>query len=72
MYTNIQTDLCYLHGGIEKHLDGSMTIFGTYNHKLTGATLYKKRFYDSTVKEARDIARADLNNLHYINKEIIL
>jgi hypothetical protein len=71
MYTNIQTDLCYLHGGIEKHHDGSMTIYGTYNDKITGATRYKKRFYDYTIKQARDIARADLKNLHYDNKEII-
>ena len=64
---NYQTDLCYIHAGMEKHHDGSFTVFGTYNDKTTGATRYKKRFYDYTIKQARDIVKADLKNLHFIN-----
>jgi hypothetical protein len=52
---------------MEKHHDGSFTVFGTYNDKTTGATRYKKRFYDYTIKQARDIVKADLKNLHFIN-----
>lgn len=53
-----------LSGGVEKHHDGSFTIFGTYYNKAIGSeVLYHKRFYYYNIKDARQIARQDLINL---------
>ena len=53
-----------LSGGVEKHHDGSFTIFGSYYNKAIGSEcLYHKRFYEYDIKQARQIARQDLINL---------
>lgn len=53
-----------LSGGVEKHHDGSFTIFGSYYDKAIGSeVLYHKRFYHYDIKDARQIARQDLINL---------
>ena len=53
-----------LSGGVEKHHDGSFTIYGSYYHKAIGSeVLYHKRFYEYDIKQARQIARQDLINL---------
>jgi len=41
----------YLHGGVEKHYDGSFTIFGTIE-ALTDE-LFKIRYYDCSFVAAR-------------------
>jgi hypothetical protein len=53
-----------LSGGVEKHYDGSFTIFGTYYNKAIGSeVLYHKRFYEYDMRQARQIAKNDLINL---------
>jgi hypothetical protein len=53
-----------LSGGVERHHDGSFTIFGSYYNKAIGSeVLYHKRFYYYNIKDARQIARQDLINL---------
>jgi hypothetical protein len=53
-----------LSGGVEKHHDGSFTIYGSYYHKAIGSeVLYHKRFYQYDIRQARQIAKNDLINL---------
>jgi len=43
----------YLHGGVEKHTDGSFTICGTI--EAINDELFKIRYYDYSFKEARKL-----------------
>ena len=53
-----------LSGGVEKHHDGSFTIFGSYYNKSIGSEcLYHKRFYNYDMRQARQIAKNELINL---------
>ena len=40
----------YRHGGVEKHHDGSFTIYGTIENPEP--TLFKQRYYDYTIESA--------------------
>jgi hypothetical protein len=55
-----------LTGGMERHHDGSFTVYGSYTNKQ-GQFLYHKRFYDYSIKDARAIARAEIKQLSTIN-----
>lgn len=53
-----------LHGGIEKHTDGSFTIYGSYYDYAIGSdVLYHKRFYYFDISEARKITKEQLRKL---------
>jgi hypothetical protein len=54
----------HLHGGVEKHSDGSFTIYGSYyDYSIGSDVLYHKRFYDFDISEARKITKEQLRKL---------
>lgn len=54
----------YLHGGIEKHHDGSFTIYGTYyDYQIGSDVLYHKRYYYYSVSEAIKLAKNEIKQL---------
>jgi hypothetical protein len=48
----------YVHAGVEKHCDGSFTIFGTIESCVD--ITYKIRYYDYSFKEALKNFKQDL------------
>ena len=53
----------YLHGGVEKHYDGSFTIYGTI--EAITEELFKIRYYDYSFKEARKLFKEAIKKRSY-------
>jgi hypothetical protein len=55
----------YRSGGVEKHSDGSFTLFGYIENKKTGEDVagYKMRYMGYSLKEAKEMFKSNLEFL---------
>ena len=55
----------YRSGGVEKHSDGSFTLFGYIENKKTGEDVagYKMRYIGYSLKNAKEMFKSDLEFL---------
>lgn len=54
--TGINGSYANLHGGVEKHHDGSFTMYATIQNNV----LFHKRYFDYTIAEARKLFKESL------------
>jgi hypothetical protein len=60
----------YLSGGIEKHTDGSFTIYGYIENKNGDeVAMHKIRYFDYPISDARKMFKIDLNDLRTLLEE---
>jgi len=60
----------YLTGGVEKHSDGSFTIYGYIDNKDgEEVAMHKMRYYDYPISDARKMFKIDLEDLTTLLEE---
>ncbi len=60
----------YLSGGVEKHTDGSFTIYGYIENKNGNeVTMHKMTYYGYPIGQARKMFKIDLNDLAELLEE---
>ena len=60
----------YLSGGVEKHADGSFTIYGYIENKNGNeVAMHKMTYYGYTIGRARKMFKIDLNDLAELLEE---
>jgi len=60
----------YLSGGVEKHTDGSFTIYGYIENKNGDeVAMHKIRYFDYPISDARKMFKIDLNDLRTLLEE---
>ena len=62
--------ISYLSGGVEKHNDGSFTIYGYIENKNGDeVAMHKIRYFDYPISDARKMFKIDLNDLTTLLEE---
>ena len=60
----------YLSGGVEKHTDGSFTIYGYIDNKDgEEVAMHKMRYFDYSIGDARRMFKIDLEDLTKLLEE---